>query len=160
MMKTHLLNNTINKKSLITSASILMIIMASIATSTMVNAKGHSFRDKGFSLSDRHIHVLTKRLSLTDKQVEELVQIKAKHTVSNIKNSDTRQDFFKKRQALIHAKNFDENKFLALQARQHAQMSKVMLNKAKAEHKFYNLLTKEQKEKLATMKNNKGKRFK
>lgn len=158
------MNMTKSTKTII-SVSALCGVLA-LSSLSAVNAAGY----RGDCDSPRHFekhrkqggeHMLkrmSKVLSLTEEQQTKIKEIQSQAKEQNQSLRETRGDFKKESKALIHAKTFDEQAFVALQATYQADFAQVELAKAKVKNAIFNVLTAEQQEIwLTKMENRKGK---
>lgn len=152
-------------KSLKTLASIstLCAVMA-ISSTAYVSASDHESiynSSKHHHKSGERKHMMkhmTKALSLTDQQQADIKVIKEQAKEQYKSLHESKMQFKQEAKALVHAENFDEQAFIALQGSYQASFEQAGLAKAKTKNAIYNVLTTEQKVKwLEIMAKRKGK---
>lgn len=156
--------NIIKPLKAITSITALCSLLF-IATAASVNASGYDVTfdsPRHHQRSGLHTEHGMKRmisaLSLSEQQQLEIKTIKTQAKEQHKSLQGSMKQFRAEAKVLIHAKNFDEQAFMTLQAAYQPSFEQAGLAKAKTRNAIFNVLTLAQQEKWSKMMDNRQKR--
>lgn len=158
------MNITKSTKAIVSAVAVCAVI--ALANISIVNASTNDgfFDERRAGQEQRHkgnkhkMKRMIKALSLSDQQQAQIKTIKSEAREQGQALKATMTKFRAAKQALIHAKSFDENAFKALQNEYQATFAQLALIRTKAKHSVFNVLTTEQQNKwLKIIESKKGK---
>ncbi|WP_068544394.1 Spy/CpxP family protein refolding chaperone [Thalassotalea crassostreae] len=128
---------------------LILVMFTLVCVSFSSVAKDQKGKHRG--KMDNPVRMMFSKLDLSEEQKQQVKDI-MKAQKEQMKALNDGQDQSKEQmKAIIHADTFDELAFKALQSRQAVKMQKLGLIKAKSMHEMYQVLTAEQKQKMAEM---------
>lgn len=135
-------------------SKVILLVCTIGALSFNAMAKDHNGPDRGSKIRS-DIRWTMSKLDLTDEQKQQVKDIQSakKQQLQTLKaEQGDRHANRDELNALIHAEEFDESAFMLLQQKKAEQQAQVSLISAKSKHQMLQLLTVEQKQKLAELK--------
>jgi len=147
-----------NKLSVLLATTILVMSVSSSSVFAMNEHVGHN-KHKGEGSQRVMKHKFKKMahfLSLTKEQRMQAKEIRQQAKEDRLALKPSLQSFHQQSRALSMAEQFDEQAFINLRSEFQDSFDQMALIKVKSKHSFMQLLTQEQKDKMATMKKHRG----
>lgn len=145
-MKTKLLIT-----SLVVASSLLLVqpTIAAVDSEHNVEHSGKDFKHKGMF---KKMRKLARILELDDTQKEKIKAIMEQAREDRGENKELRSAYRDQVKALMEEPIFDDAAFLSLHAQHQSEFADAALQRAKTRHAMMQVLTQEQRDKLATLK--------
>jgi protein CpxP len=137
--------------------SALVLTPVSFAGNDSLNHQGNHEQNHQ-QISEKKFAKLTHKLGLSQSQQADIKVLKSEEIVQIQKIKPAMKAFRQQVKSLISAESFDEQAFVQLQASNQDVFSAMALIKAKSKFAMKNILTKDQLEKLSSMKHKRSRR--